>query len=163
MSDFEKKILEFKNRLNSTQDSKEIESIRTDIFSKNGFINSQFKKLGSLSEDEKKTFASNINKAKQELLEIFRAKATEVLDKDLDEKIKKEKIDITLPERPFVRGKIHPVSQTIDEISSIFSAISVILLRPAANVSEARNTAASDCMVFCISRRSSAVGSAPLA
>ena len=49
MSDFEKKILEFKNRLNSTQDSKEIEAIRTDIFIKNGFINSQFKKLGSLS------------------------------------------------------------------------------------------------------------------
>jgi len=99
MSDFEKKILEFKNRLNSTKDSTEIESIRTDIFSKNGFINSQFKKLGSLSEDEKKTFASNINKAKQELLEIFRAKATEVSDKDLNEKIKKEKIDVTLPEK----------------------------------------------------------------
>ena len=61
MSDFEKKILEFKNRLNITQDSKEIESIRADIFGKNGFINSQFKKLGSLSEDEKKNFASNIN------------------------------------------------------------------------------------------------------
>ena len=101
MSDFEKKILEFKNRLNSTQDSKEIEAIRTDIFSKNGFINSQFKKLGSLSEDEKKTFASNINKAKQELLEIFRSKATEVSDKDLNEKIKKEKIDVTLPEKEF--------------------------------------------------------------
>ena len=28
-----------------------------------------------------------------------------------------------MPERPFVRGKIHPVSQTIDEISSIFSEI----------------------------------------
>ena len=32
-------------------------------------------------------------------------------------------MDITLPERPFVRGKVHPVSQTIDEISSIFSEI----------------------------------------
>ena len=114
---------EFKNRLNSTQDSKEIEAIRTDIFSKNGFINSQFKKLGSLSEDEKKTFASNINKAKQELLEIFRSKATEVSDKDLNEKIKKEKIDVTLPEKEFKIGKIHPVSQVIDEISCIFSEI----------------------------------------
>ena len=123
MSDFEKKILEFKNRLNSTQDSSEIELIRTDIFSKNGFINSQFKKLSSLSEDEKKTFASNINKAKQELLEIFRIKATEVSNKDLNEKIKKEKIDITLPENEFKIGKIHPVSQVIDEISCIFSEI----------------------------------------
>ena len=123
MSDFEKKILEFKNRLNSTQDSKEIESIRTDIFSKSGFINSQFKKLASLSEDDKKTFASNINIAKQELLEIFRSKATEVSDKDLNEKIKKEKIDVTLPEKEFKIGKIHPVSQVIDEISCIFSEI----------------------------------------
>ena len=92
MSDFEKKILEFKNRLNSTQDSKEIEAIRTDIFSKNGFINSQFKKLGSLSEDEEKNFAAKINKAKQELLEIFRTKTTEVSNKDLNEKIKKENL-----------------------------------------------------------------------
>ena len=86
MSNFEKKFFEYKIRLNNTQDSKEIEIIRTDIFSKNGFINSQFKKLGSLSEDEKKIFASNINKAKQELLEIFRLKALEVSDKDLNEK-----------------------------------------------------------------------------
>ena len=41
----------------------------------------------------------------------------------LYEKLENEKVDITLPERPFVRGKVHPVSQTIDEISSIFSEI----------------------------------------
>ena len=47
MSDFEKKILEFKNRLNSTQDSNEIESIRTDIFSKSGikYFNTYDKEL----------------------------------------------------------------------------------------------------------------------
>ena len=72
MSDVEKKILEFKNRLNSTQDSKEIEAIRTDIFSNNGYMNSQFKKLGSISEDDKKAFESNINKSQQELHEILR-------------------------------------------------------------------------------------------
>merc|ERR1712138_239105 len=32
-------------------------------------------------------------------------------------------VDVTLPERNFVRGKIHPVSQVIDEISCIFSEI----------------------------------------
>ena len=39
------------------------------------------------------------------------------------EKLKTEKIDITLPIRPYRKGKIHPVSQVIDEISSIFSEI----------------------------------------
>ena len=50
-------------------------------------------------------------------------KIDEVENAEINKKLDKEKIDITLPERPFVRGKIHPVSQTIDEISSIFSEI----------------------------------------
>jgi len=123
MSDFEKKVLEFKNKLDQTQDVKLVESIRSEIFGKNGFINQEFKRIGTLSADEKKNFASSINKAKQELQNIIRSKENEVLNKELNEKLEKEKIDITLPERPFVKGKIHPVSQTIDEISSIFSEI----------------------------------------
>ena len=47
----------------------------------------------------------------------------EIQNNEINQKLEKEKIDITLPERPFVKGKIHPVSQTIDEISSIFSEI----------------------------------------
>ena len=43
--------------------------------------------------------------------------------KKLIKNLEKEKVDITLPERPFAQGKIHPVSQVIDEISSIFSEI----------------------------------------
>ena len=37
--------------------------------------------------------------------------------------MKNEKVDVTLPIRPYQQGKIHPVSQVIDEISSIFSEI----------------------------------------
>ena len=43
--------------------------------------------------------------------------------KEINKKLEKEKVDVTLPERPFSQGKIHPVSQVIDEISSIFSEI----------------------------------------
>ena len=47
-------------------------------------------------------------------------------DKAINEinlKLQNEQVDITLPERSFNRGKIHPVSQVIDEISSIFSEV----------------------------------------
>ena len=101
MSDFEKKVLEFKNKLNQTQDTKLVDTIRTEIFGKNGLINQEFKKIGSLSPEEKKIFASSTNKAKQELLEIFRSKEDEVLNKELNEKLEKEKIDVTLPEKDF--------------------------------------------------------------
>ena len=39
MSDFEKKILDYKNKLKNTKDLEEVESIRTEIFGKSGFIN----------------------------------------------------------------------------------------------------------------------------
>ena len=42
---------------------------------------------------------------------------------EINEKLKGEKVDVTLPIRPYQKGKIHPVSQVIDEISSIFSEI----------------------------------------
>ena len=123
MSEFEKIITEYKDKINNSKNSQEILTINSEIFGKNGIINSEFKKLSSIPPEEKKIFAANINKVKQELTEILKIKSTQIQNKDIIERVNKEKIDITLPARSFVRGKIHPVSQTIDEISSIFSEI----------------------------------------
>ena len=49
MSDFEKLKDQFKDKLFKAKNSQEVDSIRTEIFGKNGLINSEFKKLGSLS------------------------------------------------------------------------------------------------------------------
>ena len=64
-----------------------------------------------------------LNEIKKEFQDLIDFKINEIQNAEINEKLEKEKIDVTLPERPFVRGKIHPVSQTIDEISSIFSEI----------------------------------------
>ena len=54
MSDFEKLKNELKLKLNEAKNSQELDIIRTNIFGKNGLINSEFKKLGSLSPEDKK-------------------------------------------------------------------------------------------------------------
>ena len=123
MSEFEKKILEFKEKIKVANNLSELTKLNSEIFGKNGIINLEFKKLGSLSPDERKNFAANINNSKKELTEFFSKKSTEILDKEIIEKVNKEKIDITLPEKDFKIGKVHPVSQVIDEISCIFSEI----------------------------------------
>jgi len=123
MSDFEKLKEDFKNKLAKAQSFKEVNEIRAEIFGKKGFINLEFKKLGSLSPDDKKEVASKINNIKQELSIILNEKLVKASDFETDEQVKKEKEDVTLPEREFTIGKIHPVSQVIDEISSIFSEI----------------------------------------
>ena len=123
MTEFEKKIFEVKEKIKNSKNPSELTKISSEIFSKNGIINLEFKKLGALSPEEKKSFAANINKIKQELLNIYKFKSDEILNKDIIEKVEKEKIDITLPEKDFIIGKVHPVSQVIDEISCIFSEI----------------------------------------
>ena len=123
MSDLKKIREEFILKLKSKLDLSEINQIKSDLFGKNGLVSSQFKKIGTIVESERKKFASDLNVIKDELQDLINLKTDEVENAEINKKLDKEKIDITLPERPFVRGKIHPVSQTIDEISSIFSEI----------------------------------------
>ncbi len=123
MSDLKKIKDEFLSKLRGKLDISEINQIKSDLFGKSGLISSQFKKIGTIAESEKKKFASDLNIIKDELQDLISSKINELESAEINKKLEKEKIDITLPERSFVRGKIHPVSQTIDEISSIFSEI----------------------------------------
>ncbi len=123
MSDLKKIRDEFISKLEGKIDLSEINQIKSDLFGKNGIVSSQFKKIGTIVESERKKFASDLNIIKDELQDLINSKINELEKFEINKKLDKEKVDITLPERPFVRGKIHPVSQTIDEISSIFSEI----------------------------------------
>ena len=123
MSDLKKIKNDFFSKLKQRLNLSEINKIKSDLFGKNGLISSQFKKIGTIDESERKQFASDLNIIKDELQNLINSKINEIENAEINQKLKKEKIDITLPERPYVKGKIHPVSQTIDEISSIFSEI----------------------------------------
>ena len=123
MSDLKKIRDEFISKLKGKLDLVELNQIKSDLFGKNGLVSSQFKKIGTIDASERKKFASDLNIIKDELQDLINLKINEIEKANINEKLEKEKIDVTLPERSFVRGKIHPVSQTIDEISSIFSEI----------------------------------------
>ncbi len=123
MSEIEKIKNQFNSKLENTTDLENINLIKSELFGKNGIISNQFKALASKSEKDKKTFASELNNLKNDLLNIIEQKIEKIKIEEINKKLQNEKIDITLPERSFSIGKIHPVSQVIDEISSIFSEI----------------------------------------
>ena len=123
MSDLKKIKEEALARLENKLDISEMKKIKSDLFGKNGLIPLQFKKIPTIDVTKRKTFSSDLNIIKDELQNLINLKIKELESAEIDKKLEKEKIDVTLPERSFTRGKIHPVSQTIDEISSIFSEI----------------------------------------
>ena len=123
MSDIKKIKDEYLNKLKNDLKIENLNQIKTELFGKNGQISNLFKKIGTLSQDERKKFASALNIVKEELQEKINLKIKEIEDKEINSKLESEKVDVTLPEREISQGKIHPVSQVIDEISSIFSEI----------------------------------------
>ena len=123
MSNLDKINSSFNEKINSVKSKEELQNLKTEFFGKNGHITTQFKKLGSLPSEQKKEFASTLNSLKDNLNRQIESKVLYLETKEINKKLKDEKIDVTLPGRPFNKGKIHPVSQVIDEISSIFSEI----------------------------------------
>ena len=123
MNDLEKISSIFDEQIKNVKSKEDLQNLKTDFFGKNGKITVQFKNLGSLEVDKRKEFASELNKLKDRLNLQIEKKISFLEIKEVNEKLKDEKVDITLPIRSFRKGKVHPVSQVIDEISSIFSEI----------------------------------------
>ena len=123
MSDIIKIKEEYLNKLQEISELKDINEIKSDLFGKNGKISNEFKKMGSLPSEDRKKVSLDLNATKNELQNLIEKKIKDIEINEINLKLKNEKVDVTLPERTFSRGKIHPVSQVIDEISSIFSEI----------------------------------------
>ena len=123
MSDIIKIKEEYISKLNQDIDLNQVNQFKTELFGKNGKISNEFKKMGSISAEARKKFASDLNAIKDEIQNLISKKIQEIEIQEINLKIKNEKVDVTLPERSFNQGRIHPVSQVIDEISSIFSEI----------------------------------------
>ncbi len=123
MSELDKINSIFNAKIDSVKTSDDLQNLKTEFFGKNGLITAQFKKLGSFDETKRKEFASKLNKIKENFTNQIELKINQLETNEINEKLKNEKVDITLPVRPHADGKVHPVSQVIDEISSIFSEI----------------------------------------
>ena len=111
-------------KIRNINDRNSYDSTKTEIFGKKGILTELFKKIGSLDQNQRKEYASQLNSLKIKSNRKYLKKKLSDFDKlEINKKLKNEKIDVTLPGRTYFNGKIHPVSQVIDEVTSIFSEI----------------------------------------
>jgi len=101
----------------------DIEKLRIQYLGKKGMISSEMKSLTSLSIEEKKIKGQDLNIFKSFFEIELQKRKSNIEKKEINERLEKEKIDISLPPRDFNTGKIHPISQTIYKIIEIFGAM----------------------------------------
>ncbi len=107
-------------KIKSALDLDELEKLRIEIFGKKGALASSFAKLKTLPNEEKKSYASEINSLKNELNSIFEKKKEELLKQHTQNLMKKSAVDVTLFDAACESGALHPVQATMDKIIDYF-------------------------------------------
>ena len=121
MSDIENIKQEIEQKIAGAEDIKTLEDIRIAALGKKGQVTEVLKTLGSLPMEERIALGKKVNTVKAELEQCLAAKKADLEKKLLDEKLKQEVVDVTLPCRPETQGRIHPVSKVYEEIVAIFA------------------------------------------
>lgn len=113
----EKEALEL---IKKAENLEKLNSLRVEYLGKKGKLKNILKTLGKLSPEERKEIGRLANRIKQQLEDLIREKEKQLKEKALEEQLKKDRIDITLPSAWVEAGSSHPVVSTLVEISNIF-------------------------------------------
>ncbi|NRA73400.1 MAG: phenylalanine--tRNA ligase subunit alpha [Rickettsiales bacterium] len=112
-------INSIKQELEKANSIYDVEEIKTKFFGKKGTLTLELRKLAQLSNEEKKTFGAELNRIKQEVLNLIKKKLQELDSQLLKDQLKAEAIDVTLPPRKKTLGTIHPISYVFEELATI--------------------------------------------
>ena len=105
--------------IGKSADSDELETLRVEALGKKGRVTQLMKELGTMDAEERRSIGQSLNSIKNEITLAIEERKTALANNELETRLLKEKIDVTLPTRPEAVGRIHPISQTIDEVVAI--------------------------------------------
>ena len=129
-SQLENIYLSAKNDIEKAQNTSDIDEIRLNYLSRKGEFNSIKKGLKDLSDEEKRTVGAYANQITEELESLLKSKFEVFHQKEMNEKLQKDRIDITLSGKYVPMGKVHPLTQTTNEIVTIFQNLGFSVVSP---------------------------------
>lgn len=98
-----------------------LDEVRVQWLGKKGLLTEQLKNLSTASLEEKKTVGKALNELKNELSAQIDARQSELNRAEIDARLSSEREDITLPVAIEPQGKIHPITQVMEEMTAIFA------------------------------------------
>jgi phenylalanyl-tRNA synthetase alpha chain len=109
--------------LSQAGSAKEVNDIRVRVLGRKGSLTQLLKGLGALPEGDRREMGRRANEIKEGLESRIEEVLSRIQEQERKESLEKEKIDVTLPGRRIPIGRRHPITQTLDEITDIFSRL----------------------------------------
>ncbi len=101
----------------------ELSEIRVRVLGRKGNLTQLLKRLGTLSEEDRREIGKRANQVKGDLEKRIEEALLQIQERARREALEREKIDVTLPGRRVPVGRRHPLTQILDEIIDIFSRL----------------------------------------
>ncbi len=123
MHELEKILSEALNQFAVTENAVELEQVKARFLGKDGHVTALLKGLGKLSSEERPVAGARINQIKQSIEKALQQKREALQYNQLQQKLKAESLDVTLPGRGMGSGGIHPVTRTLERIEVLFRSL----------------------------------------
>ncbi len=122
MSDHEQLSRDLHEEIKAAGDEAALEAVRVSALGKKGRISQLMKSLGSMDPEQRKIMGPALNGLKNDIQAAIAERQKALYAVALDVRLQTEKLDVSLPLAPSAleTGRIHPVSQVMDEIAAIF-------------------------------------------
>ena len=109
-----------KKRIEEINDLQALNELKVKILGKKGELTEILRGMKDLSPEERPIIGSLVNTVRDEIEGTIKSAEELLKQKELEEKLNKEKIDITLPSSKIKRGSKHPINRTIEQIQDLF-------------------------------------------
>ena len=111
------------SQIAAAADERQLQDLRVRFLGKKGEVTSQLKTLGSLPPDERRAAGARINALRDELESAFNERRGELRRSELDARLERERVDLTLPGDPFPTGGEHIITRVTGRLLDVFTAL----------------------------------------
>jgi phenylalanyl-tRNA synthetase alpha chain len=117
------------SELQACADEAALRAWNTKYFGKQGEVTLALKKVGEVPPAERRAYGQEANRVKESLTKAYEARLSGQKEKELQQSLAAEALDVTLPGRPVIRGRLHPSTQTLRTIAAIFADLGFQIYR----------------------------------
>ena len=109
-----------KEKIAEIKDSQALNDFKVKVLGKKGELTEILRGMKDIAAEERPVVGNLVNKIRDEIEQMIDEKESEFKNKDLQERLEKEKIDVTLPATKVKRGSEHPLNRVIEEVEDLF-------------------------------------------
>lgn len=107
-------------RISEANDMQTLNEVRVEFLGKKGELTAVLRGMGALSPEERPVIGALVNEVRDTLEGKISEAEAKLKEKELQAKLEKEKIDITIPSTKIIRGSKHPMNRIIEEVEDLF-------------------------------------------